>query len=106
MGMQIGVKAGPGQCIESPLGLTDRLQQLGGRLVVELLELRFDLRVELVTAEEPVVDAVLFAGPLRARRRRHGNREIGEARQDELDQRALAGSRLPGDDEDRQRSSG
>ena len=46
------------------------------------------------------MDAVLLARALRPRRRRDGQRELGEARQDELDQRALAGAGRAGDDED------
>ena len=62
---------------------------------------RHDPPVELVAVEEPVVDAVLLAGTLWPRRRRNRVREIWKPRQDELDQRALAGARRPGDHEDR-----
>src|SRR5439155_11827597 len=41
---------------------------------------------------------------LRPRRRRHGRPEHDEARQHERDERALAGSRGAGDDEDRARA--
>ena len=47
------------------------------------------------------MDAVLLAGTLRSRRRRHGQRELCEPRQDELDERAFAGAGRPGDDENR-----
>jgi len=43
---------------------------------------------------------------LRARGRRDGEPELREHLEKALDQRALAGSRLAGDDEDRQRISG
>ena len=61
---------------------------------------RVDAAVELVAIEEPIVNAVLLPRALRPRRRRDGKRELGEARQDQLDQRAFAGTRRPGDNED------
>src|SRR5581483_5155551 len=76
--------------------------------VVDVLEELpgLDPSVELDTIEEPVVDAVLLARALLARRGGDGGRQVREPRQDELDQRALAGARRPRDDEDRLRSGG
>ena len=55
---------------------------------------------ELLVGEEPVLAAVHLARALRARRRRDGDLELGHALEQRLDQRALAGTRRAGDDED------
>ena len=59
-----------------------------------------DAARELLVAQEPVLDAVLLARPLLARRRRDGELELREAREQRTDERALPGSGWPGDDED------
>ena len=69
-------------------------------------EVALDPAVELCTAQEVVVDAVLLARTLRTRRRGHRRCELGEAWQDELDQRALPGARRAGHHEDRLALSG
>jgi hypothetical protein len=61
---------------------------------------RLDPPVEFVTVEEPVVGPVLLARSLLAPRRPERERELGETRQDQLDQRALARTGRTGDDED------
>ena len=79
--------------IQRPVAVSD--------VVDPLQELaRHDPSVELLAVEEPVVDAVLLAGTLWPRRRRNGERELWKPRQDELDERALAGARRAGDHED------
>src|SRR5581483_3773573 len=59
--------------------------------------------LELLGREEVVVHAVLLARTPLARGCGHGKRELGEARQHELNKRALSCTRRPGDDEDRER---
>ena len=79
--------------VERPVAVSDvvdPLEELAGD----------DPAVELLAVEEPVVDAVLLAGPLWPRGRRDGERELCEPRQDELDERALARARRAGDHED------
>ena len=51
---------------------------------------RLDLAVELLVAEEVVVDAVDLARPRLARRRRDGQLQLGDAREQAADQRPLA----------------
>ena len=52
---------------------------------------RLDPGDELLLAQEPVLAAVLLAGPLRPRRRRDGDLELREPLDEPLDQRPLAG---------------
>src|SRR5437016_2120410 len=61
----------------------------------------FETPVELLLGDEVVVHAVHLAGADSAGGRRHGERELRKALEQTLDQRALAGTGLAGDDEDR-----
>ena len=57
--------------------------------------------VELLVGQEPVVDAVDLARAQRPRRRRDGEPELGNASQQRLNHRSLAGPEGPVSDEDR-----
>ena len=74
--------------VERPVAVAD---------VVDVLEelAGVDAAVELLARQEPVVDAVLLARTLCARRRRDRERKLREPRQHELDQRAFARARGP-----------
>ena len=62
--------------------------------------------VELLVTDEVVVDALDLAGAAGSRRRRDCKLELGKEGQKPLDQRAFAGTRLAGDDEDGQLVTG
>jgi hypothetical protein len=64
-----------------------------------------DAAAELVVAEEPVLAPVDLGGTLRPRRRGDGDLELGQPLDERADERPLARSRGPGDDEDRQRQA-
>ena len=72
--------------------------------MLEELALR-KLLVELRVRDEPVLAAVLLALPALARRRRDGQRELGNLDEQSLFQGALAGARGTGDYENRFRSA-
>jgi hypothetical protein len=55
---------------------------------------------ELPVGQEVVVATVLLAGTLQARRRRHGELELGHALEQRADQRPLSGARRARDDKD------
>ena len=59
-----------------------------------------DAAVELLVGDEVVVDAVDLTLSTRPRRRRDGQLEVGASLEQRLDERALAGPRGAGDDEE------
>src|SRR5207245_2231950 len=62
--------------------------------------------VELLVADEVVVDTFDLVRAACARRRRDGELQLGEEVEQALDQRSFAGARLTGDDDDGQLVTG